>query len=144
MPTRHPNVNPVERVGSAVLGAALMSIGVRRRPTIGRLAAALAGTDLLYCGVTGHCHVYGALGVDTNGHHDQHPTTVRRTVSIGASADELERRWHAGNGAPGRIDGTVKFRPAPDGWGTEVALELQLHPAGGALATSPAMSSWAK
>jgi uncharacterized membrane protein len=187
MTPRHQNVNPAERIGSAVIGATLLSLGVRRGTAVGRLAAALAGTDLIYRAVTGHCQVYDALGVDTNGHRSHRgTTTVRRVVSIEAEPEELERRWrdpetfrqvvghfadvemdeagrvrgrfatqlggsipwqgqivevrpgsmirwHAGDGAPLTADGTMRFRPAPNGWGTEVSLELQLHGKGGAI-----------
>jgi uncharacterized membrane protein len=44
-------------------GGALAAYALRRRDTPGG-AAALAGAALLYRGATGHCDVYGALGID--------------------------------------------------------------------------------
>jgi uncharacterized membrane protein len=46
-----------------VAGSALAAYGMKRRSTPGG-AAALAGAALLYRGATGHCNVYGALGIN--------------------------------------------------------------------------------
>jgi uncharacterized membrane protein len=61
--TRH-NVADPERVASVALGAALIAYGIRRRDRMG-LAVALAGGAFVRRGATGHCPVYGALGVST-------------------------------------------------------------------------------
>jgi len=61
------NVGNLERWASAIGGSALALYGLaRRRPSalIGGLLAA-AGGSLVYRGVSGHCPLYGALGVDT-------------------------------------------------------------------------------
>lgn len=58
------NVARAERIGSVAIGAALVTYGVRRRDPAG-LIAALVGSVFLQRGATGHCAVYGALGVST-------------------------------------------------------------------------------
>jgi uncharacterized membrane protein len=58
------NVAGPERIGSVVLGAALVTIGLRRRDA-GGIVAALVGAGFLHRGATGHCHVYQAMGVST-------------------------------------------------------------------------------
>lgn len=58
------NVAEPERIGSVVLGAALVIFGLRRRDTGGMLAA-LVGGALVHRGATGHCAVYTAMGMST-------------------------------------------------------------------------------
>jgi hypothetical protein len=58
------NVHEVERIASMILGAGLSLYGLKKLP-FGGFAAALGGAALLYRGVTGHCHTYAALGVNT-------------------------------------------------------------------------------
>ncbi|MFI5256382.1 MAG: SRPBCC family protein [Gemmatimonadales bacterium] len=58
------NVANPERFGSVALGAALITYGIRRHDRAG-LAAALVGGAFVGRGATGHCPVYGALGVGT-------------------------------------------------------------------------------
>ncbi len=58
------NVADPERVLSVAIGAALVTMGLRRRDTAG-IAAAIIGGGFLYRGSTGHCGVYEALGVST-------------------------------------------------------------------------------
>jgi uncharacterized membrane protein len=68
------NVGRMERWLSMVAGGALAAYGLKRRSTAGG-AAALAGAALLYRGATGHCNVYGALGINrANGHAHGHGT----------------------------------------------------------------------
>lgn len=61
---RPHNVAQPERVASVALGAALITMGLRRRDGAG-IAAALVGGALAVRGATGTCPVYAALGVST-------------------------------------------------------------------------------
>jgi uncharacterized membrane protein len=68
------NVGRIERWLSIVAGGALAAYAFKRRSTAGG-AAALAGAALMYRGATGHCNVYGALGINrANGHAHGHGT----------------------------------------------------------------------
>jgi len=76
------NVGRIERWLSLIAGGALTAYALKRRTTASGAAAA-AGAALMYRGVTGHCHVYQALGVNRNGHDaelfnsgDRHGTGV--------------------------------------------------------------------
>ena len=65
-PRRGVNVGDAERTISAVAGGALAVAGLRMRSFPGLLVAALGG-GLVYRGLTGHCHAYQSLGVNTSG-----------------------------------------------------------------------------
>ena len=72
------NVGEAERWTSAITGGALALYGLAgRRSLFGGLLAALGGS-LLYRGVTGHCPMYGALGIDTRRHDEQQPDVVEQ------------------------------------------------------------------
>jgi uncharacterized membrane protein len=92
------NVGKIERVASSVLGAALIMGGLKSR-SLGGMAAALAGSGMLYRGMSGHCHVFGALGVSTAGTEtspsqgDSEAPRVQRTVTIDKPASELYNLW---------------------------------------------------
>src|SRR5438132_13779542 len=60
------NVGRAERILSMIAGGALAAYGLSRRQKKGG-AAAVAAAGLLYRGATGHCPVYGAIGVNTTG-----------------------------------------------------------------------------
>jgi uncharacterized membrane protein len=62
------NVGAIEREVSTVTGAGLAVFGLSRRSIRGLLLAGLGGV-MIYRGVSGHCHAYQALGVNTN--HDE-------------------------------------------------------------------------
>ena len=63
---RDVNVSRAERWLSLLAGGALAAYGLQRRNGTGG-AATVAGAALLYRGATGHCDVYGALGIDHGG-----------------------------------------------------------------------------
>jgi uncharacterized membrane protein len=100
------NVNGVERVLSLAAGAWLASLALKRKDMTA-LALGVAGGALLERGVTGHCTVYGALGVTTAA--GERPTRqhggaatvdakraqkIERAVTIfGRKADELYAFW---------------------------------------------------
>jgi uncharacterized membrane protein len=64
--TARVNVGRFERWLSMAAGGALAAYALRRRSIPGGTAA-VAGAALLYRGVTGHCDVYQALGVNRAG-----------------------------------------------------------------------------
>jgi hypothetical protein len=61
------NVATLERWVSLIGGGAVIAYALRRepRPSPLSLALSLAGAVLLFRGATGHCPVYGALGLST-------------------------------------------------------------------------------
>jgi uncharacterized membrane protein len=186
------NVNQVERRASLLLGGVLLVTGLRRRSPVGAVLALAAG-ELLYRGISGHCHLYQTFGLSTaDGRRLQEAGApgdamqVERSITIGKSADELYRvwrepgnlsrimghfaevttvsenrthwlvrgplgqsrewdvrvvedlpgellRWESIEGAELPSEGTVRFRPAPSDWGTEVTLRLCFQVPGGTI-----------
>jgi uncharacterized membrane protein len=93
------NVGDVERWASILGGGTLVLLGLTRR-TPGALGLALLGGGLLYRGATGHCPLYGALGVNTAGHHPASTAVpagegvkVTRSILVLRPAAELYRYW---------------------------------------------------
>jgi uncharacterized membrane protein len=93
------NVSEAERWASLVGGGALALYGLTRG-TWGGLGLAALGGSLLYRGATGHCSVYGALGINTAERHGPatsvaagHGVKVEKTMTINRSPEELFRFW---------------------------------------------------
>lgn len=59
------NVSPGERFVSATAGGALLAYGLKRGGVFGTLLS-LVGGGVALRGVTGHCQVYDAAGINTN------------------------------------------------------------------------------
>jgi uncharacterized membrane protein len=88
------NVHAAERWLSVAGGSVLVLYGLQRR-SLGGLALALLGGDLMYRGVTGHCHVYKALAISTAKGMRAAPRRiwVEKTVTIQRSPEEVYRFW---------------------------------------------------
>jgi uncharacterized membrane protein len=93
------NVGETERVVSALGGGALALVGLSRGNAAGLALAALGGA-LLYRGLSGHCPMYQAFGLDTA--HDKNPVTsvpaaqgvrIETAVTIDRPPEELYRFW---------------------------------------------------
>lgn len=87
------NVGTLERLSSATVGALLVLNGLKRR-SLGGTALALTGGELLYRGFSGHCHLYGTLGMSTA--KDGESTgvlQVQQSITIKKTPDELYRAW---------------------------------------------------
>ena len=98
--TGHTNVSNPERWFSVVAGAALAAYGLTRRSIGGTLLAAIGGA-LTWRGATGHCPMYGALGISTADEDSDrqvsvaygHGIRVEKSVTINAPAEDLYRFW---------------------------------------------------
>lgn len=96
------NVNKQERLLSLAMGAALLGLGLRHASKLRGLVIASVGGALAYRGVTGHCHVYEALGVDTEHGNEEM-----------ASGDRAQReRGHMGMRAVADVRGSVAVEAA--------------------------------
>jgi len=62
---RRVNVGEAERRASVVGGGALLFYGLTRR-SLGGLFLTLLGGGLIHRGITGHCYLYEAMGVNTS------------------------------------------------------------------------------
>jgi uncharacterized membrane protein len=94
-PGMSQNVGEWERWLSAAAGLGLVGLGLRH----GSLLRLLAGAGLLYRGMTGHCSMYQALGIDTADHSDavavpaQQGVKIEESVIIQRPAAELFDFW---------------------------------------------------
>jgi uncharacterized membrane protein len=86
------NVGDTERLGSVAVGTALLGLALIRGRSLTGMGLALLGGNLVYRGITGHCAVYGAMGVDTAPVARGAPE-VSRSITIGKPAAELYRAW---------------------------------------------------
>jgi uncharacterized membrane protein len=93
-----PNVGHNERLVSSLAGACLLAGGLSSHRKGSLLLAGLGGA-LLYRGMSGTCHLYKALGVNT---HRRNPATVipaqqgcklEKTVIVNRPASELYSFW---------------------------------------------------
>ncbi|WP_141734126.1 SRPBCC family protein [Oligoflexus tunisiensis] len=91
------NVSKGERIASGVIGGGLLMYGIPNFWTIPGQASSLTGAYLVARGLTGHCLIYSAFGIDStpNGrmHHrgltDPHPIQLRQTISIAKPVHEV-------------------------------------------------------
>jgi len=83
------NVGTAERIGSAIAGAVFVARALAR-PSLARIVLAVGGAALLQRGLTGHCSMYQALGVDTaGGRHTRPRNAVGKDPVIEASEDSF-------------------------------------------------------
>jgi len=99
--TRHPeriNVGETERLLSALGGVALGLIGLSRGNLAGLGLAGIGGA-LVYRGMTGHCHLYQAAGLNTASESTGAAVPayrgfkVTQAMTINKSPEELFRFW---------------------------------------------------
>lgn len=139
--TGHQNVSETERLVSAVAGGALALYGLARGSLSG-WALALIGGSLVYRGVTGHCSMYQALGVDTAHEHGpigvaaQHGARVEKSIIVNRPAQELFDYWRKFEHLPRIMDhlisveelsGTRSRWVAKGPLGTTVEWEAEIH-----------------
>lgn len=93
------NISDAERWASAIFGSSLAAYGLKTRSTGGLLLAALGGA-MVVRGATGHCPVYGALGLSTaDGSGDQvsvpygKGVRVEKSVTINAPPETVYAFW---------------------------------------------------
>lgn len=93
------NVGEAERLLSLLGGGALALYGLARG-SLGSLTLAALGGGLVYRGMSGHCNLYGALGISTAEGSGQrtsipagHGIKVEESVTIMRPPEELYRFW---------------------------------------------------
>jgi uncharacterized membrane protein len=101
---RSVNVASKERLASALAGGFAVVWGLSHRSWTGKLTAAL-GSGLIYRGVSGHCHLYQALGIDrshtgegtralaTGRERAERHYDILRSQTVQRSPDAVYRAW---------------------------------------------------
>lgn len=91
------NIAKIERWSSVLGGGALLAQALRRQPRSPLSGVlALAGAALLWRGASGHCPIYGALGLSTADLDD----SWRRPLAPRNETVEIEgRKWPLPEGA---------------------------------------------
>jgi uncharacterized membrane protein len=113
------NVGNIERLASVLGGGALALYGIGRRSPGGYALAALGGA-LIYRGATGHCNLYGLLGIDTARHHRGsrtsipagHGIRVDESCTIDRPPEEVYRFWQNLENLPRFMRHLESVRPA--------------------------------
>jgi len=100
------NVGETERWVSAIGGGLLTLFGLSRR-SLGGVALAAAGSGLLYRGLSGHCHMYQALGLSTAEKHGPsasvkagHGCKVEHEIYIDRPSGEIYSFWREFDNLP--------------------------------------------
>jgi uncharacterized membrane protein len=92
------NVTQPERIGSLAAGVGIAAYGLSRR-SLGGVLLALLGGALIKRGVTGHCEMYAALGVNSRqlntetGVPGNKGIKVVKSVTVARPAQEVYRFW---------------------------------------------------
>jgi uncharacterized membrane protein len=92
------NVGAAERLASMAVGGLLVTWALRKRSPA-TMAAGLVGSGLIYRGASGHCNLYGVLGVNTAAAKvsgEQISSTapeIHRSMTIDRSPEELLAFW---------------------------------------------------
>ncbi|GCE15359.1 SRPBCC family protein [Tengunoibacter tsumagoiensis] len=88
---RNVNIHPLERIGSATIGGALLIRNARHLSP----GKALLALNLLWRGGSGHSFLYQALGVSTADGSQELPGSleITRAITIGKPANELYQLW---------------------------------------------------
>ncbi len=93
------NINDPERWVSVVFGSALAAYGLKMR-SLGGLVLSAIGGSLVWRGATGHCPIYGGLGISSaeeNGRNVSvpygHGVRVEKAVTINAPVENVYAFW---------------------------------------------------
>lgn len=62
--SRRENVGRTERIASLIAGSVIGAFAFKQRGRLGLVLSVAAG-ELIYRGMTGHCHVYSAIGINS-------------------------------------------------------------------------------
>ncbi|HEY0141739.1 MAG TPA: SRPBCC family protein [Thermoanaerobaculia bacterium] len=97
---REQNVSDPERWISVIFGSALAAYGLKKRNLSGLILGGIGGA-LLFRGATGHCDVYGALGISTAGDEEGRQVSVpygkgvrvEKSVTINAAPEAVYAFW---------------------------------------------------
>jgi uncharacterized membrane protein len=114
------NVAGIERVASGLVGVGLATYGLKHRSMEGTLLAS-AGAALIARGMTGHCPVYRATGVDTSNRRGTREALgggrgrrVEESVTINDTPSRLFAFWRNFENLPRFMDALVSVQQLDD------------------------------
>ena len=114
---RAVNVGTGERIGSVAVGVALAALGFSRR-SLGGLALAVAGGFVAYRGLSGHCQLYSALGVDTLGverlRRGNLGLKIDRSILVNAAPARVYAFWRRFENLPQIMSNVESVQPISD------------------------------
>jgi hypothetical protein len=97
--TDRTNLNDKERKLSIAAGAALFGFGLLSAGRLRGLLLAGAGAAAIYRGVTGHCHFYDTMGINTLEEPGESPKASQSFVANEAGDNLSEARFEESAGA---------------------------------------------
>lgn len=109
------NIHSWERLGSILLGGGMVLSGLLRGKASG-LVMTLLGSGMVYRGMTGHCYLYGALGIDTTPHRPSTSVSAQQgykfetRIAIQRSPEDLFRFWRNLENLPTIMNHLVSVR----------------------------------
>jgi uncharacterized membrane protein len=134
---RQINVSEAERIGSTLAGLALIATSLRRKTFRGTGLSLLSGAGLLYRGISGHCSVYAALGIDRAQRHSRklgvrakHGVKVDDAVVINRPAADLYRYWRDFENLPKileHVSAVIQFDDKHSRWIAQGPLDQHLE-----------------
>lgn len=99
MKTEQVNIHEMERLVSILLGGALLTQGITRRPLVG-LPLATVGGVLLYRGISGHSFLYQGFGMNTAERSKRSRARtgtgaleLEHSITVKKPARDLQRYW---------------------------------------------------
>ncbi|HSP36114.1 MAG TPA: SRPBCC family protein [Thermoanaerobaculia bacterium] len=108
--TQETNVANAERWLSVIAGSALAAFGLKRRSIGGLILSAIGGV-FVWRGATGHCPVYGSLGISTADEQDRQVSVpygkgirVEKAVTINSTPEQLYAFWRDFENLPRFMD----------------------------------------
>ena len=109
---RPVNIGEVERKASLVGGVllALSSLTSFRRGLLSRALLAATGGYLIYRGKTGYCRAYELLGIDTREAGVRPGQTIRRSITVNLSPDEVYSLWRRLENLPSFMQHVVQVK----------------------------------
>jgi uncharacterized membrane protein len=129
------NVHEGERILSVASGALVLLCALDRRP-LGALTGFLIGGGLVYRGLTGHCQLYGKLGISTvpdpemRGVAAQHGERLERQLVIQAPPEKVYKFWRELSNLPSvltHVSSVVQLDERHSRWQAETPLGTTLE-----------------